>query len=512
MEYFDEICKELKKIDILVDCKNLKSFLDLSESDQRIVVSKVKKLVRLISETEKDYEAKRDSYRLLSKLDDENILSCFTNNKNYIDKIKDRLSPYERITLCLDAALMGSIEVAETLFDNKNCNPRKNTYLISYAMCSGENGWVKLLINKWEVDIIDPEYCFLNYAELLKNDSLKNYYENRKENSISSNKSSFFPAKSSSSVSRLDSQIKGELLESFDELILGELEMLSDIKEESIKNFLVDAIFDSTLSTLEVAKYAFAIDPFIGKRLAILFCCLYPKKWEEPFIKEFKDSVIDSYVKRSLNEEDKKNDFSIYERRVNWLKIYANNLVRRFFKEREISAIKLTSNKLTEKEETLNIIRNNAAELSIEVESIEREKKLIEDIIKDENNSGVVHRSISTQPSSLFKAYNQVPIEHEAWKKLSLSDSRWKKIFDLIKYKPKGVGERSEQKMLRILSAILYKEENGCRWRELPQMFPPESMVRHYYYEWKNDNKLKDIKNMFKATQSTTESKNVRNF
>ena len=39
----------------------------------------------------------------------------------------------------------------------------------------------------------------------------------------------------------------------------------------------------------------------------------------------------------------------------------------------------------------------------------------------------------------------------------------------------------------RILNAIFYRLKNGCSWRDLPQNFPNEKTVLHYFNRWKKE-------------------------
>lgn len=46
-------------------------------------------------------------------------------------------------------------------------------------------------------------------------------------------------------------------------------------------------------------------------------------------------------------------------------------------------------------------------------------------------------------------------------------------------------GRRRDTDLHEVVSAILYKQQQGCPWRALPAMYPPWPTVRHYYDQWR---------------------------
>ena len=60
-----------------------------------------------------------------------------------------------------------------------------------------------------------------------------------------------------------------------------------------------------------------------------------------------------------------------------------------------------------------------------------------------------------------------------------------------------SVGRPSKWGYRDIIDAIFYVLISGCQWRMLPpQIFPPVSSVRYYYYLWRNSNILIHINNV----------------
>jgi transposase len=65
-----------------------------------------------------------------------------------------------------------------------------------------------------------------------------------------------------------------------------------------------------------------------------------------------------------------------------------------------------------------------------------------------------------------------------------LTDEQWASIEPLIP-KPNSGGRQREIDMREVVNAIRYLLASGCKWRELPDLFPNRSTVRHYFDAWK---------------------------
>ena len=72
------------------------------------------------------------------------------------------------------------------------------------------------------------------------------------------------------------------------------------------------------------------------------------------------------------------------------------------------------------------------------------------------------------------------------------TDAEWGVIGPLLPAK-KRLGRPRTTAMREVVNAILYMARTGCRWRMLPQDFPPKSAVQEYFYAWRADGTLKRI-------------------
>jgi putative transposase len=67
-----------------------------------------------------------------------------------------------------------------------------------------------------------------------------------------------------------------------------------------------------------------------------------------------------------------------------------------------------------------------------------------------------------------------------------LTDSQWEKLKEFIPEPKPGRQEPLYQRR-EIVNAMLYQKRTGCQWRFLPHDFPPWSLVKTYYYQWRGD-------------------------
>ncbi len=289
--------------------------------------------------------------------------------------------------------------------------------------------------------------------------------------------------------------VKGELLESFNEILLGELEELTDIKEEDVRNLLIDILYEDR-PVEEVVKYVSEAEIDFGKRFAIIYCCLNPHRWEDSWMKDYKTAMLESYVDRSYDMTGKN---SIKDKEfIEGLKDHANFVAKAFLDAKNIQKRTLTKPQLQKKEEILHRIANKSTEIEIteDVKLLEIEKNALKEIISNEGEKNL--RIVDIAKPSIVSS--QIPIN--SWK-LTSSYERWNEIYDLIKETPKG-HFRKPDKMLEIVRAVLYKEEKNCPWSELPRRnLPPSSTVRHYYYEWKVNGNLEKIKQIVSEAAPT---------
>jgi len=279
-------------------------------------------------------------------------------------------------------------------------------------------------------------------------------------------------------------EIKGEFLTSFNEIIFGLVENLIEIKDESIKRLYLNIIFNPELSCNVIAKYSADLDPVFGEQFSILYCCLNPRKWSDPYMNTYKKFVIDSYVERSSESESG----MINQAKETWLINYAEQLVKGLFEQNSIGKIILSEEERASQNSLLQSISTslvgNAMPNESSVKELEEQKNQIEEIQKDEGYDS----DIDFHNLMKVNDYNM-----SLWsKKTSRYSDDWQKIYKIIGHTATQ-RPRNEDKMFNIYCAIQYKQQHQCRWKELPQCFPSAATVKHYYYEWKSNTELTQL-------------------
>jgi len=150
-------------------------------------------------------------------------------------------------------------------------------------------------------------------------------------------------------------EIKGELLTSFNEIILELIENIIEIKDEKIKRLYLHMLFNGNLSCKVVAKCSADLDRVIGEQFSILYCCLYPNKWQEPYMSSYKKFVIDSYVERS--SESGKGETQLLKE--NWLMAHAKKFAEEVFAKNNLLQIELTEEESGVYQQLLSSLSSN---------------------------------------------------------------------------------------------------------------------------------------------------------
>ena len=75
-----------------------------------------------------------------------------------------------------------------------------------------------------------------------------------------------------------------------------------------------------------------------------------------------------------------------------------------------------------------------------------------------------------------------------------MTDAQWEIMKDYIP-EPKPGPQEVFYDRREIINAILYQKRTGCQWRYLPHDFPPWSLVKTYYYRWRDDGTVKNMLN-----------------
>lgn len=285
-------------------------------------------------------------------------------------------------------------------------------------------------------------------------------------------------------------ELTGDLLESFEYLILNELESLSDMIDVSDKNLLLDVLFNPDLPIEKVASSAREIDPFFGYRFAIVYCCMYPHRWYDDKIKDFKQVVIDSYVKRTLSDVQNANE-AIVKSLEKWIIQHAHQFIQQFFKERGISKPQLNTAEVEKESAILKDIRYLWPDLSDDVKKLIELQNNIASINNNEPESSI-KGSLINNPSVFKELDKDYKLLKNSWK-ISLNDSKWQEIYAEIKFTSQKNQLRDESKMHKVIQAILYKEEKKCRWIDIPSGLLPYTTICPYYYKWKRAGTLDKI-------------------
>ena len=71
-----------------------------------------------------------------------------------------------------------------------------------------------------------------------------------------------------------------------------------------------------------------------------------------------------------------------------------------------------------------------------------------------------------------------------------LTDAQWEILKEYIP-EPKPGPQEVVYERREVVNAILYQKRTGCQWRYLPHDFPPWSVVKTYYYRWRDDGTIK---------------------
>lgn len=503
-----ELQSIFQKVECPFDISKFKSSLAVLRKrfDFKEIFSKIELLVNLVTKLT-DCEAQRSAYSMLRHISDVNVLHCVLDEP-FGEEISDN---FDKIQYCLYSSLVGSKKVSESLF-NASLNPKSNSYVISYAMCSGDIDWVQKLVQTWNVNIKQKKYCFQFYAESLKSAELKNYFHNFDEKKPPvAFKSDFFSKKLPHEIFHED-LIKRELLESFTEILLGEFDELMDMGDHEVRRLLVDILFDSNITVEKVIKYAAELlSPVAGPRVGIIHCCIFPEKWDDSSMKDYCSAMIHSYIKHlGCTPEDEG-----YKKKCDALKTYASTIWKKFSEEMNIELIKrdFSVSDQAKKQETLKRISKDIVEyvdVSSDASSLFQDVETSYKLICEEGGTGVF-KDINERKGIFARTPSpgRLPNTPDVWK-LSLSDKKWPRIYELVKETNTG-RLRDPRFMLKIVSAVLYKEEKHCSWRELPQLMPPATTVRHYYYQWKNENKLEQIRKIAFSSSFAEKSSKMLN-
>lgn len=280
------------------------------------------------------------------------------------------------------------------------------------------------------------------------------------------------------SVVRTNQPLGGDrFFRSFNEIILDLLETFAET-ESDVKNQLLNVLLKGELTCGVVAKYAADLDPLLGEKFSILYCCYNGSRWNDLYMKECKNVIFEDYDNPS--DQSKR---TVIE--------YVKQFVIEFLKKNNMNQISMSVAETQAQSEKIGIISRSLREkeTSFDTDALTELRQLKEDLGKiylEEGSSAELQTRLS----------RNVPESQN--KKISQYSEEWKQLYQIIGVSGVNKLPRDENKMFKIYSAIQYKLQHSCRWSELPREFPPSTTVKHYYREWSKQHVF-DSKEKFSA-------------
>ena len=379
----------------------------------------------------------------------------------------------------------------------------------------------------------------LSAEDLLKSNSISDETKNIVRQNVSSSTSSgrkspaFF--NTNSATSSTDSEAESSLTESalvvFFGLFDGVWEALEYFGKED-QELIINILNDHSLTPMQASQLIQQIEienglshPHLSSSFDILFCGLFPQKWEvmndKMKVQNFFDTAVKFCLpKNSENTEREKIIAKLKEKASEYLK----KLINTFNQELQNKENTTESNALqNQRKQTLLTKISNQSITSIP-NSPSEEKSFVEEYLeplskadislKDAQKTKIEAEIISAIADMIIKGpavlndqsskHSEtvssapelfgIPLNLFRWNELNLTSQKWKKIFEVVKnpeiYKGK---ERDENLMLSVVKAILYKHSTNCRWIDLPQWCPSRGKVTYYYKEWQKTGQLRKI-------------------
>lgn len=89
-----------------------------------------------------------------------------------------------------------------------------------------------------------------------------------------------------------------------------------------------------------------------------------------------------------------------------------------------------------------------------------------------------------------------------------LTDNQWRKLEPLLR-KAKQTG-RPRTCLRRVVNALLYVANTGCKWASSPMAFPPKSTVHGFFRSWTRDGVLESMHSHISALARGTEVRRCR--
>ena len=78
-----------------------------------------------------------------------------------------------------------------------------------------------------------------------------------------------------------------------------------------------------------------------------------------------------------------------------------------------------------------------------------------------------------------------------------LTDAQWELMKQWIP-EPKPGPQEPKYARREVMNAILYQKRTGCQWRYIPHDFPPWEVIAKYFYQWRDNGTLEQMREMLR--------------
>lgn len=479
----------LREADVIFDESILNKKLELLNDFQKLKLhARLLALFSISNDSKGDYDAKREAYRVLRHILKEGIIDCLLDDdKLFVEMCeKSKMTADKAIEFSLISALAGSKKIAEYLFNTFECsNPKNNSYFISYAICSGENEWVKEIIEKWKVDIKNKKYCFYTYAIKFNNQDLIDFYRRFPCSQIE-NKSTFFTSdKIFSDQKPKLLKIPDPIAEAIENSLLGLKEIILEEFNKIEQRIILSLITDSNLSISQVVscieemEEESSLGRIFSNSVWILCCSLNPSRWQKLTNRNQAD-LLDNLVAACLRSES--TEWNEEELKIRVKQLFSHHTYQ-ILKPLIVKKSDLDVNENLYREKLISqseIIKNNDLLLKGM-----QEEAFIDDYFKTLINELKTIMECKTKKLGV-NIRNKTDLSTHApiFYELNISHPVWKLILGLLVENIPQLKKQSEGKTLNFVKTILFKESKNCKWGDLPKWSPPIGEVYFYYKEW----------------------------
>jgi ankyrin repeat protein len=327
-----------------------------------------------------------------------------------------------------------------------------------------------------------------------------------------------------STVPDPDSLLTEKALKVFFGLFSEAWEPLENFKKEDQK-LIVNILNDHTLTSTQASQLVRQIEidnglsnSELSSSFNILFCGLFPDKWEAMNDKMTVQNFFDTPIKLSssinTDKEERQRLLAELEKKAS---ACLKSLINHFNENLQTNGDKpeLNSDQLERKQALMKRISNPSAEEVSNQPAIDddtnqtQKKSFVDEYLELMAQDSAEHQKAMAVKKVLSVITNiavQGIIAHETflkspstetsqkWDELNVTDANWKRIYEIVKTPQIYKGKiRNENLMLGVVKAILYKQSKNCKWVDLPRWCPPRSTVSYYKNQWAVTGQLQQV-------------------